>query len=84
MPARPSALRDIIAVLLVLASFALPFLPLPGDGLARMKVDFRSGLRAKPQLVSAEIPRSLCTAVAATLDYRDPRTGAFTKVTCRD
>ena len=84
MQDKPSALRDITAVFLVLASLALPFLPFPGDGLARMKVDFRSGLRAKPQLVSAEISRSLCSVMAATLDYRDPRTGTFTKVTCRD
>lgn len=84
MPDRPSTLRDIAAGLLVLGSLALPFLPLPGDGAARMKVDFRTASGARPQFLSTNTTRSVCTVMAAALSYEDPQTGAFTKVKCQD
>jgi hypothetical protein len=84
MAQEPSPLRDATAVLLVLASLALPFLPLPGDGLAQMKVDFRVPGAKKPQLVSTNTSLSVCTAMAAALSYDNPKTGAFTRVSCRD
>jgi hypothetical protein len=84
MPDRPSTLRDVAAGLLVLGSLALPFLPLPGDGAARMKVDFRTGADARPQLLSTNTTLSVCTVMAAALSYEDPHTGAFTRVKCRD
>ncbi len=84
MQDRPSTLRDIAAGLLVLASLALPFVPLPGDRAARMKVDFRTETGAKPQLLSTETSHSVCTVMAAALAYENPQTGAFTRVKCQD
>lgn len=81
---RPSLLRDVAAGLLVLATLSLPFLPLPGDGAARMKVDFRTSADARPQLLSTRTTRSVCTVMAAALSYDDPSTGAFTRVKCQD
>jgi hypothetical protein len=84
MEQQSSRLRDTTAILLVLAALALPFLPLPGDGLARMKVDFRVAGAKKPQLVSTDTSWSVCTVMAAALSYDNPKTGAFTRVSCRD
>jgi hypothetical protein len=84
MPEKPSTLRDATAALLMLTALALPFLPVPGDGFARMKVHFRSAGTLKPQLVSTDASRSLCTVMAAALAYENPKTGAFRRVTCED
>ncbi|HZB91724.1 MAG TPA: hypothetical protein VE397_09800 [Stellaceae bacterium] len=84
MHGKPSTARDLVAALLVLTALALPFLPFPGDGLARMKVHFRADAREKPQLLSTETSRSVCVVMAAALSYDDPETGAFTRVNCQD
>lgn len=83
MQDKASALRDATAALIVAASLALPFLPLPGDGTARMKVDFRIPGDKKPQLVLTETTRSVCAVMAAALAYDNPQTGAFTRINCQ-
>ena len=79
-----STLHDIAAGVIVAAALALPFVPLPGDGAARMKVHFRTGDAAKPQSFSTETSQSVCNMMAATLTYEDPKDGAFTHVKCSD
>jgi hypothetical protein len=80
---RDSSFGDAVAALIVVAALALPFLPVPGDGAADMKVNFRTGTGEPPQVLSTETSSSLCTVMAAALSYDDPSTGTFTKVRCR-
>jgi hypothetical protein len=84
MQGKPSAARDLAAGLLVLTALALPFMPFPGDGAARMKVHFRTDASGKPQLLSTQTSRSVCQVMAAALSYDNPETGAFTRVKCLD
>ena len=84
MQGKPSEARDLAASLLVLTALALPFMPFPGDGAARMKVHFRTQASDKPQLLSTQTSRSVCRVMAAALSYDNPETGAFTRVKCLD
>ncbi len=79
---RLSTLGDAAAGLIVAAALALPFLPFPGDGAARMKVHFRAATGDTSHLLSAETSSSLCAAMAVALTYEDPSTGTFTEVKC--
>ena len=47
-------LRDMAAGLLVVLALALPFVRLPGDSAARMKVHFRSDNGETPRVLSTE------------------------------
>jgi hypothetical protein len=84
MHGKPSVARDLAASLLVVMALALPFMPFPGDGAARMKVHFRAQASDKPQLLSTQTSRSVCRVMAAALSYDNPETGAFTRVKCLD
>jgi hypothetical protein len=79
---RLSTLGDAVAGLIVVAALALPFLPLPGDGTAPMRVSFRTESSDTPQMLSTETSSSLCAVMAAALTYEDPGTGTFTEVKC--
>jgi hypothetical protein len=84
MQDKRSTLHDIAAGVIVAAALALPFVPLPGDGAARMKVHFRTADTGKPQSFSTETSQSVCNIMAATLSYEDPKDGAFTHVKCSE
>lgn len=77
-------LRDLAASFLVVFALALPFVRLPADSAARMKVHFRSDNGEAPRVLSTETSRSVCNVMAAALSYRDPSTGAFTEVKCSE
>jgi hypothetical protein len=82
MQDKRSTPRDLAAGLFVAFALALPFLQLPGDGAARMKVHFRGEDGGAARVLSTETSRSLCAAMAAALSYGNPDTGAFTQVNC--
>lgn len=84
MQGKPSTFRDVAAGVLVALALALPFVPLPGDGAARMKVHFRTSQAEPPHAFSTETSRSVCTVMAATLSYENPDNGAFTHVACSE
>jgi hypothetical protein len=79
---RVSTLGDAAAGLVVAAALALPFLPVPGDVAAHMKVNFRTETGEPSRVLSTETSSSLCAVMAAALSYEDPGTGAFTEVKC--
>jgi hypothetical protein len=81
---KPSAIRDMVLGALVLLPLALPFLPVPGDGVARMKVHFRTATMAQPHHFSTATSRSTCAIMAAALTYEDPDTGEYTRVACSE
>ena len=78
-----TTLQDAAAGVIVLAALGLPFMPLPGDNLAHMKVHFRTETGEK-HVLSTQTSRSLCTVMAAALSYDNPDTGAFTEVNCSE
>ena len=82
MQIKRSTVRDMIAAGFVLLALALPFVPMPGDGTARMQVHFRTGDMSKPRAFSTETSRRVCTVMAAALDYENPTTGEYTHVAC--
>jgi hypothetical protein len=73
---------EIATLLLVLIGLMLPIVPLPGDAMSRMDVQFRlEGMRNNHRF-GTHLPRSVCAALAATLTFRDAASGAFTDITC--
>jgi hypothetical protein len=82
MQNRRTTLHDIVAGAIVAAALALPFIPLPDGGAARMKVQFRTVDSGKPQSFSTDTSQSVCTIMAAALNYENPQDGAFTHVKC--
>ena len=84
MQANLSTARDMVVAALLLLLLALPFLPIPGDGTAHMRVHFRTGQMAHPRAFTTETSRSVCTVMAAALTYEDPSTGEYTRVACGD
>jgi hypothetical protein len=74
--------REIGMLLLVLIGLALPILPLPGDAMSRMDVQFRlDGMRHNHSF-GTRLPRSVCAVIATTLAFKDTASGAFTDITC--
>jgi hypothetical protein len=84
MQAKFSTARDVVVAALLLFMLALPFLPIPGDGTARMRVSFRTGQMPDARAFTAETSRSVCTVMAAALTYEDPSTGDYTRIACGD
>lgn len=82
MQAKFSTARDVVVAALLLFILALPFLPIPGDGTARMRVHFRTGQMADARAFTTETSRSVCTVMAAALSYENPSTGEYTHVAC--
>jgi hypothetical protein len=77
-----STARAIALSLPVFLGLALPFLPVPGDGAARMHVHFHTAGMAAPRAFSATTTRSICAVMAAALAFENHETGAYTRVTC--
>ncbi len=68
--------------LLVLFGLALPFLPVPGDRITRIAVEFRTADMAQPASFSARTKSSICRTLAAAMAYEDPASGGFTRIDC--
>ena len=67
----------------IVASLALPFIPVPGDGMAHMKAVRRDEAGTHPVKVSTQAPKSVCEVLAFSLAYENPETGAYTRVACK-
>lgn len=74
--------REIGTLLLVLVGLTLPVVPLPGDAMSRMEVQFRAEGMHRAHSFATRMPRSVCAAIASALDFSDPKSGAFTTITC--
>lgn len=75
--------RERLLATLVVGSLALPFVPVPGDGMAHMKAVRRDESAAAPVKVSTQVPKSVCEVLAFSLAYENPETGAYTRVACK-
>ncbi len=74
--------RERITAILVVLGLALPFVPVPGDGLARMNIAHRSDTALKPAEFTTQAPLSVCMVLAYSLDYENPETGGYTHIAC--
>lgn len=74
--------REIGTLLLVLLGLTLPVVPLPGDAMSRMEVQFRTEGMHHMRSFGTRLPRSVCAALASALDFDDPKSGAYTTITC--
>jgi len=74
--------RERLLATCIVASLALPFIPVPGDGVAQMKA-VRHDTEVAKVKVSTEAPRSVCEVLAFSLAYEDPATGAYQRVACK-
>lgn len=75
--------RERLLATLVVGSLALPFVPVPGDGMAHMKAVRRDEIRAEPVKITTQAPNSVCQVLAFSLSYENPETGAYTHVACK-
>ena len=75
--------RERLLATMVVGSLALPFVPVPGDGMAHMKAVRRDEGTAAPVKVSTQAPKSVCEVLAFSLAYENPETGAYTRVACK-
>ena len=73
--------RSLVAVIAL--SLALPFIPVPGDALVRMKVTGRTDGSVAPVKAKTEAPLSVCAVFAFSLAYEDPGTGGYARVACK-
>jgi hypothetical protein len=74
--------RERIIATAVVAGLVMPFLPVPGDGTARMKVHYRNDGAAAPAKFATTAPISVCQLLAYSLVYEHPETGTYTRVDC--
>jgi hypothetical protein len=74
--------RERAVATLVVAGLVLPFLPVPGDGLAHMKVHYRSDGAAAPAKFATKAPLSVCEVLAYSLEYENPEAGTYTHIDC--
>jgi len=84
-PAKPERLdwRERSLVAFIAATFALPFIPIPGDDIMRMKVTGRADGSVAPVKAETEAPMSVCAVIAFSHAYEDRATGAYTRVACK-
>lgn len=80
----PKENREIALSFVVFLGLALPFMPVPGDGLTRMDVHFHTSGMARPHAFTAQTKRSICQVLAATLAFESPETGEYTRITCAE
>lgn len=81
-PSKGTFYGEAILSLLVLTGLALPFIPLPGDHLTRIAVEFRTPAMSESAHFSARTKRSICLALAAAMSFGDPRQDVFTRIDC--
>jgi hypothetical protein len=75
--------RERLLATTIVASLALPFIPVPGDGMAHMMAVRREEATTQPVKVTTQAPRSVCAVLAFSLAYENPETGAYTRVACK-
>jgi hypothetical protein len=75
--------RERLLATAIVMGLALPFIPVPGDGMAHMKAVRRDEATTQPVKVATQAPRSVCAVLAFSLAYEDPETGAYTRVACK-
>lgn len=73
--------RERLLATAIVVSLALPFIPVPGDGMAHMRAVRRD--EATTVKVTTQAPRSVCEVLAFSLAYENPETGAYTRVACK-
>jgi hypothetical protein len=76
--------RESSIATLIVASLALPFIPVPGDGMRHMKAVRRDDATPTPVKVTTQAPMSVCEVLAFSLAYENPETGAYTRVACKE
>jgi hypothetical protein len=75
--------RERVTATMIVVGLALPFIPVPGDGMARMKAVRLDEATTHPVKVTTQAPRSVCEVLAFSLAYENPETGAYTRVACK-
>ena len=75
--------RERCLATLIVASLALPFIPVPGDGMGHMKTTRRDEATPTPVKSTTQAPMSVCEVLAFSLAYENPETGAYTRVACK-
>jgi hypothetical protein len=68
--------------LVVFLGLALPFIPVPGDRITRIAVQFRTAEMTQPASFTARTASSNCQALAASMAYEDPTSGGYTRIDC--
>ncbi len=79
----PLTWRERLLATTIVVSLALPFIPVPGDGMAHMKAVRRDEAATQPVKVTTQAPRSVCEVLAFSLAYENPETGAYTRIACK-
>jgi hypothetical protein len=75
--------RERLVATMIVIGLALPFVPVPGDGMAHMKAVRREEAGMHPVKVDTQAPKSVCKVLAFSLAYENPETGAYTRVACK-
>ena len=75
--------RERLLATAIVMGLALPFIPVPGDGMAHMKAVRRDEATTQPVKVATQAPRSVCAVLAFSLAYENHETGAYTRVACK-
>lgn len=75
--------RERVVATLIVGSLALPFIPVPGDGMARMKAVRHDVATPGHVKMTTKAPMSVCEVLAFSLAYENPATGAYTRVACK-
>jgi len=68
--------------LLVFLGLALPFIPVAGDRITPIAVQFRTADMAAPASFTASTTKSICKLLAASMAYEDPASGGYTRIDC--
>ena len=68
--------------LLVLFGLAVPFIPIPGDRVTRIAVQFRNTAKDEPTRFTARTTASICNVLAAAMAYDNPQSGGYTHIDC--
>jgi hypothetical protein len=74
--------RSAATSLLVFFGLALPFIPIPGDRITPIAVQFRTTDMAAPARFTASTTTSICVVLAASMAYEDPASGNYTRIDC--
>lgn len=74
--------RAAAATFVVLLGLALPFIPIPGDRVTRIAVQFRATATNEPTHFTARTMASICNVLAAAMAYDDPQNGGYTHIDC--
>lgn len=74
--------RELGMLVLVMIGLLLPVIPIPGDAMSRMDVQFRTDGMTRSHSFGAQLPHSVCAVMASALAYGEPASGDFTSITC--